>query len=107
MFNLIYYLMQQKVTAFSSYDGIKYLVFKKTEDFHEFLCGLLSDIGFEESEILKADRPFAEMLEDYMLLRKKDTKLHLFVTEKQVHFVIDSKNSDVIINKIKELSEFF
>jgi len=98
--------MQQKVTSFSSYDDIKYLTFKKTEDFHKFLCGLLSDTGFEESEILKADRPFVMMMEDYLLLRSSDTKLHLFVTEKQVHFVIDSQNPDVIINKIKERCEF-
>jgi len=98
--------MKPKVIAFSSFDDIKYLIFQKSDDFHKFLCELLSDIGFKESEILKADRLFMEMTEDYLLLRDKDTKFHLFITKEQVHFVIDSQNSDSIIDKIKERSEF-
>jgi len=98
--------MKPKVVAFSSFDEIKYLIFKKTDDFHAFLCGLLADLNFDMDEILKADQPFVGLSEDYLLLRNKDVKFHLFVTETQVHFVIDAPNPESIINKIKDISTF-
>ncbi len=98
--------MEQKVTAFSNFGKIKYLVFSKTNNFHKFLCSLISNLGFGESEIEKADRIFTEMFDDYMLLRKDATKFHLFITSRKIHFVIDSDNSDMIVNEIKKQVKF-
>ena len=98
--------MKQKVIGIRKYGDIIHLTFNKTDDFHIFLCDLTFKLNFDESEILNADMSFSLMFDDYLLLRKDETKFHLFVTENTIHLIIDSKSSENILQKIKDQTDF-
>jgi hypothetical protein len=98
--------MMQKVLGISKFGSIIHLVFTKKKDFNVFLCNLMSELKFNRTEINNADVAFEELDEAYFPLVKNATKLHVFVTKKKIHLVVDSKNSNNILQRIKHMTQF-
>ncbi len=65
-----------------------YFMLNKSEDFHKALCSILSDLGFKDSEILKADRFFPEIDEETLYLEDNGYHLVITVTEKNIHLTV-------------------
>ena len=96
-----------KVVGLYNYGDVKCLLFNNTNNFCGLMCNLLRDLGFPEDEVLESDRDYDPKFGEYMFFRKDELKFHIFITKERIYLVLDSEDSDMIIDKIEKKVDKF
>lgn len=88
-----------RIKRISNEDSIHYFKLDITPDIHSELINFFHKLSFPEDELTKIDTPFSELEGEYICIKKKDIKVHFFVTKNDINLVVDSDTSQ------KKLSE--
>ena len=79
-----------RINRISSKEGIHHYVFNIMPDIHNQLISFFNDLDFSQDELLEIDTPFSELDGEYVYIKNKDIKVHIFICNNKVNMVIDS-----------------
>lgn len=84
-------------------DFIFYFIFPKDKDANVNICGLLESLGFTKKESSEFDSNYPEIYEGYLYGESKEIKAHLFISDTNLHMVLDTKISrEKILESLKK-----
>ena len=78
------------ITKQKTIDGIREFIFKADYECHNTLISFLAQFKFSSDQLLEIDTPLVELEDEYLFLHNETMKVHIFISSKNVHLVIDS-----------------